>query len=118
MGVKVGVNGFGRVGRYIVRACLGYGDIDIVAINSRAKPDILAHFLKYDSVHGKINAEIAVNGDNLLVNGKKIAVTHVMSNLSDLPWKELGVDIALESSGRFRNKGAGQGNRRNVCHGC
>jgi len=104
MGVKVGVNGFGRVGRYIVRACLGYDDIDIVAINSRAKPDILAHFLKYDSVHGKINAEIAVNGDNLLVNDKKIAITHVMSNLSDLPWKELGVDIALESSGRFRNK--------------
>jgi len=104
MGVKVGVNGFGRVGRYIVRACLGYDDIDIVAINSRAKPDILAHLLKYDSVHGKINAEIAVNGDNLLVNDKKIAITHVMSNLSDLPWKELGVDIALESSGRFRNK--------------
>ncbi|MCX5836794.1 MAG: type I glyceraldehyde-3-phosphate dehydrogenase [Deltaproteobacteria bacterium] len=104
MGVKVGVNGFGRVGRYIVRACLGYDDIDIVAINSRAKPDILAHLLKYDSVHGKINAEIAVNGDSLLVNDKKIAITHVMSNLSDLPWKELGVDIALESSGRFRNK--------------
>jgi len=104
MGVKVGVNGFGRVGRYIVRACLGYDDIDIVAINSRAKPDILAHLLKYDSVHGKINAEIAINGDSLLVNDKKIAITHVMSNLSDLPWKELGVDIALESSGRFRNK--------------
>jgi glyceraldehyde 3-phosphate dehydrogenase len=104
MGVKVGVNGFGRVGRYIVRACLGYDDIDIVAINSRAKPDILAHLLKYDSVHGKINAEIAVNGDSLLVNDKKIAITHVTSNLSDLPWKELGVDIALESSGRFRKK--------------
>jgi glyceraldehyde 3-phosphate dehydrogenase len=104
MGVKVGVNGFGRVGRYIVRACLGYDDIDIVAINSRAKPDVLAHLLKYDSVHGKINAEIAINGDSLLVNDKKIAITHVMSNLSDLPWKELGVDIALESSGRFRNK--------------
>jgi glyceraldehyde 3-phosphate dehydrogenase len=104
MGVKVGVNGFGRVGRYIVRACLGYDDIDIVAINSRAKPDVLAHLLKYDSVHGKINAEIAVNGDSLLVNDKKIAITHVTSNLSDLPWKELGVDIALESSGRFRKK--------------
>lgn len=104
MGVKVGVNGFGRVGRYLVRACLGCDDIDIVAINSRAKPDILAHLLKYDSVHGKIDAEIAVNGDSLLVNDRKIAITHVTSNLSDLPWRELGVDIVFESSGRFRKR--------------
>jgi len=104
MGVRVGINGFGRVGRYLVRACLEYDNIDIVAINSRARPNILAHLLKYDSVHGKINAEIAVDGDSLMVNDKKIALTHVTSNLSDLPWKELGVGIVLESSGRYRKK--------------
>jgi glyceraldehyde 3-phosphate dehydrogenase len=104
MGVKVGINGFGRVGRYLVRACLGFDDIDIVAINSRASPDVLAHLLKYDSVHGKIGAEIAVYGESLMVNDKKIVVTHITSNLSDLPWRKLGVDIVLESSGRFRMK--------------
>lgn len=104
MGVKVGINGFGRVGRYLVRACLGFDDIDIVAINSRARPDVLAHLLKYDSVHGKIGAEIAVHGESLMVNDKKIVVTHITSNLSDLPWRKLGVDIVFESSGRFRMK--------------
>jgi glyceraldehyde 3-phosphate dehydrogenase len=104
MGVKVGINGFGRIGRYLIRACLGYDDIDIVAINSRARPRSLAHLLKYDSVHGKINAEIAVDGDCLLVNGKKIIITNVTSNLSELPWGKLGVDIVFESTGKFRKK--------------
>jgi len=104
MGVKTAINGFGRIGRYLVRACLGYDDIDIVAINSKAKPDVLAHLLKYDSVHGKINAEVAVDGDQLVVNGKKIVITSVTSNLADLPWGKLGVDIVLESTGKFRKK--------------
>ena len=68
MGIKVAINGFGRVGRYIVRACIGYDDIDIVAINSRAKPEVLAHLLKYDSVHGIMDADVSVNGQNLVVN--------------------------------------------------
>jgi len=104
MRAKTAINGFGRIGRYLVRACLGRDDIDIVAINSRAKPDVLAHLLKYDSVHGKINAEIAVDGDNLVVNGKKITITNVTSNLAELPWGKLGVDIVLESTGKFRKK--------------
>ncbi len=105
MAVKAAINGFGRVGRYLVRACLGYeNDIEIVAINSRAKPDILAHLLKYDSVHGKFGADITVDGKDIVVNGRKIVVTNVSSPLTDLPWKELGVDIVLESTGKFRKK--------------
>lgn len=104
MGVKVAINGFGRVGRYLVRACIGYDDIEIVAINSRAKPANLAHLLKYDSVHGKIKADVAVDGDAILVDGKKIQITNVTSGLTDLPWKDLGAQIILESTGKFRKK--------------
>ena len=104
MGIRVAINGFGRVGRYIVRACIGYDDIDIVAINSRAKPEILAHLLRYDSVHGKIDADVSVAGSDLIVNGKKIQVTNVTKDLADLPWGQLRVDIVLESTGKFRKK--------------
>ena len=104
MKIKVAINGFGRVGRYIVRACIGRDDIDIVAVNSRAKPETLAHLLKYDSVHGKIDAEVAVKGQNLVVDGKSIAVTTVTQELASLPWKQMGIDIVLESTGKFRKK--------------
>jgi glyceraldehyde 3-phosphate dehydrogenase len=104
MGVKVAINGFGRVGRSLIRACLGCEDIDIVAINSRAKPQILTHLLKYDSVHGKIKADVSVDGDAMLIDGKRVAITTVTSNLADLPWAKLGVQIVLESTGRFRKK--------------
>jgi len=104
MATKIAINGFGRVGRYLVRACLDYQDIEIVAINSRAKADALAHLLKYDSVHGKIKADVSADKDNIIVNGKKIAITQI-PNLADLPWRALGVDIVIESTGKFR-KGA------------
>jgi glyceraldehyde 3-phosphate dehydrogenase len=104
MATKIAINGFGRVGRYMVRACLDYQNVEIVAINSRAKAAALAHLLKYDSVHGKIKAAVSTEGDNIIVNGKKIAITQ-FSNLIDLPWKALGVDIVIESTGKFR-KGA------------
>jgi glyceraldehyde 3-phosphate dehydrogenase len=104
MGVKVAINGFGRIGRYLIRACLGYDDIDIVAINSRAKPDVLAHLLKYDSVHGKIAAEVAADENHILVNGKKILVTNTTSHLAELPWAKLGVDIVFESTGKFKKR--------------
>ncbi|MDD5169819.1 MAG: type I glyceraldehyde-3-phosphate dehydrogenase [Syntrophales bacterium] len=104
MGIKVAINGFGRVGRYLVRACRGYDDIEIVAINSRAKPEILAHLLRYDSVHGKFAGDVAAEGSYLVVDGRKIAITHESSGLCDLPWKSLGVDIVLESTGTFRKK--------------
>ena len=104
MAIKIGINGFGRVGRYMIRACLDYPDIEIVAVNSRAKAETLAHLLKYDSVHGKIQADVGADKDNIIVNGKKIAITQ-FTNLADLPWKALGVDIVIESTGKFR-KGA------------
>ncbi|PKN70976.1 MAG: type I glyceraldehyde-3-phosphate dehydrogenase [Deltaproteobacteria bacterium HGW-Deltaproteobacteria-12] len=101
MATKIAINGFGRVGRYLVRACLDYQDIEIVAINSRAKADDLAHLLKYDSVHGKIKADVSADKDNIIVNGKKIAITQI-PNLADLPWRALGVEIVIESTGKFR----------------
>ena len=104
MGVKVAINGFGRVGRSLVRACSGCEDIDIVAINSRAKPAILVHLLKYDSVHGKFKADVSLDGDAMVIDGRRIAITTVTSNLADLPWKKLGVEMVLESTGKFRKK--------------
>ena len=104
MGIKVAINGFGRVGRYLVRACHGRDDIDIVAINSRAKPEILSHLLKYDSVHGIFTAQITAEDNQLIIDGKKILITQVTSTLSELPWARMGVDIVLESTGKFRKK--------------
>ena len=104
MGVKVAINGFGRVGRYLIRACLGHDEIEIVAVNSRAKPGTLAHLLKYDSVHGKIKADVAVDGENLLVDGKRIRITNITSGLAGLPWGELGAQIIFESTGKFRKR--------------
>jgi glyceraldehyde 3-phosphate dehydrogenase len=104
MAIKIAINGFGRVGRYMIRACLDYKNIDIVAVNSRAKASELAHLLKYDSIHGKIKADVSADDNNIIVNGKKIAVTQ-FSNLADLPWKAMGIDIVIESTGKFR-KGA------------
>lgn len=104
MGIKVAINGFGRVGRYLVRACHGRDDIDIVAINSRAKPEILSHLLKYDSVHGQFETPITTEENHLIIDGKKILITHITSNLSELPWAKMGVDIVLESTGNFRKR--------------
>ncbi len=103
MSVRVAINGFGRVGRYLIRAAYT-SEVDIVAVNSRAKVSILAHILKYDSVHGKAKMDIATDGQNLIVGGKKIVVTNTTGNLSDLPWKEMGVDVVIESTGKFRKK--------------
>ncbi|MCG6533368.1 MAG: type I glyceraldehyde-3-phosphate dehydrogenase [Syntrophales bacterium LBB04] len=101
MAIKIAINGFGRVGRYMIRACLDYQNIEIVAVNSRAKAAALAHLLKYDSVHGQIKADVSADKDNIIVNGKKIAVTQ-FANLADLPWRALGVDVVIESTGKFR----------------
>ncbi len=104
MTINVAVNGFGRVGRYIVRACIGNDEIRVVAVNSRAKPEVLAHLLTYDSVHRKIAADVAVDGNNLLLNGKPIVITNQTAGLADLPWGALGVDIVLESTGEIKKK--------------
>jgi glyceraldehyde 3-phosphate dehydrogenase len=104
MSIKVAINGFGRVGRYLIRACLGYEELDIIAVNSRAKLDVLAHLLKYDSVHGTLQCAVGTYQEGLIVNGRKIKVTNVTSNLAELPWSDMGVDIVIEATGKFRKK--------------
>ncbi len=103
MAIRVAINGFGRIGRNILRASVGNADIEFVAINDLADATILAHLLKYDSVLGKINAEVSAEGDSIVLNGRAIKIL-AERNPADLPWKELGVDIVLECTGLFRSR--------------
>ncbi|TFD21602.1 type I glyceraldehyde-3-phosphate dehydrogenase [Cryobacterium sp. TMS1-13-1] len=101
MSVKIGINGFGRIGRNYFRAALAKGsDIEIVAVNDLSDPASLAHLLKYDSVAGRLNATVEVDGDNIVVNGKPIKVL-AERDPANLPWAALGVEIVIESTGRF-----------------
>jgi glyceraldehyde 3-phosphate dehydrogenase len=103
MSIKVGINGFGRIGRNVLRASLQDKDIDFVAVNDITDANTLAHLLKYDSVHGVLKEDITVSDDSIEVAGRKIKVLSV-KNPADLPWKDLGVDIVIESTGLFRDK--------------
>ncbi|TFB69988.1 MULTISPECIES: type I glyceraldehyde-3-phosphate dehydrogenase [Cryobacterium] len=101
MSVKIGINGFGRIGRNYFRAALAKGsDIEIVAVNDLSDPASLAHLLKYDSVGGRLNATVEVDGDSIVVNGKPIKVL-AERDPANLPWGALGVEIVIESTGRF-----------------
>jgi glyceraldehyde 3-phosphate dehydrogenase len=101
--VKIGINGFGRIGRNYLRAALAQGaDLEIVAVNDLTDTKTLAHLLKYDSIAGKLNAEVTVEGDDIVVNGKHIKVL-ADRDPANLPWGELGVDIVVESTGFFTN---------------
>jgi len=100
MATKVGINGFGRIGRNVFRAALNNPDIDIVAVNDLTDAETLAHLLKYDSVHGTLAADIKAEGDNIVVNGKTIKVM-AEREPANLPWGELGVEVVVESTGRF-----------------
>jgi len=102
MAIKVGINGFGRIGRCIARVAFG-SDVEVVGINDLVDAPTLAHLLKYDSVHGNWKHDVSAEGDNLIVDGKKIKVTAV-KNVEELPWKALGVQIAIESTGLFRSR--------------
>ncbi|MFY0671027.1 MAG: type I glyceraldehyde-3-phosphate dehydrogenase [Aquiluna sp.] len=98
---RVGINGFGRIGRNYLRAALAQNsDLEIVAVNDLSDPAGLAHLLKYDSVTGRLGAAVSVDGDNIVVNGKSIKVL-AERDPAELPWKELGVDIVIESTGIF-----------------
>jgi glyceraldehyde 3-phosphate dehydrogenase len=98
---RVGINGFGRIGRNYLRAELAKGtDLQIVAVNDLSDPASLAHLLKYDSVNGRLSQDVSVDGQNIIVGGNIIKVL-AERNPEDLPWKELGVDIVIESTGRF-----------------
>jgi len=99
--VKIGINGFGRIGRNYLRAALAQGsDIEIVAVNDLTDTKTLAHLLKYDSITGRLDATVSVEGDSILVNGKPIKVL-AERDPANLPWGALGVDIVIESTGRF-----------------
>lgn len=101
MAIKVGINGFGRIGRLVFRRCLELGGFDFVGINDLTDSKTLAHLLKYDSVHGKFKGEVVVDGNNLIVNGDKIVIT-AEKDPSKLNWKD--VDVVIESTGVFRSK--------------
>ena len=101
--IKVGINGFGRIGRITFRQILKRNDIDVVAINDLTDSKTLAHLLKYDSIHGLFQGEVFAEGDYLVVNGKKIRI-FAEKDPANLPWKELGVTTVIESTGVFRNR--------------
>ncbi|MDX9994486.1 MAG: type I glyceraldehyde-3-phosphate dehydrogenase [Rhodocyclaceae bacterium] len=104
MAIKVGINGFGRIGRMAFRAIAkDFPEIEVVAINDLLEPNYLAYMLKYDSVHGRFNGDISVEGNNLIVNGKKIRLT-AEKDPANLKWGEVGADIVIESTGFFLTK--------------
>ncbi len=104
MAIRVGINGFGRIGRMVFRAAVkNFPDIEIVGINDLLDPDYLAYMLKYDSVHGRFQGEVAVDGNTLIVNGKKIRLTAV-KDPAELKWDEVGADVVVESTGLFLTK--------------
>ncbi len=109
MAIKVGINGFGRIGRCVFRAAVQNfaDDIEIVGINDLLEPDYLAYMLKYDSVHGRFQGDIAVEGNHLVVNGKKIRLT-AERDPANLKWNEVGADVVIESTGLFLTKEAAQ----------
>ena len=103
MAIKVGINGFGRIGRNIMRAAMDDSSIDIVAVNDLTNADTLAHLLKYDSILGNLKADIAAKGDRITVNRDEFQVLSV-KDPALLPWKSLGVDVVFESTGIFTNR--------------
>src|SRR5881396_3646167 len=105
MSVRVAINGFGRIGRNILRAIAesGRSDIEVVAVNDLGPVETNAHLLRYDSVHGRFPGEVRVDGDTMIVDGHKIKVTAI-KNPAELPHRELGVDIALECTGIFTSR--------------
>jgi len=101
MAIKVGINGFGRIGRMAFRAIAKeFPELEVVAINDLLEPDYLAYMLKYDSVHGNFNGEVGVDGNNMVVNGKKIRLT-AETDPSNLKWKDVGAELVLECTGFF-----------------
>jgi glyceraldehyde 3-phosphate dehydrogenase len=108
MAIKVGINGFGRIGRMVLRAATkDFPDIEVVGINDLLEPDYLAYMLRYDSVHGRFKGDISVDGKTLIVNGKKIRLTAV-KDPAELKWNEVGADIVIESTGLFLDKASAQ----------
>jgi len=108
MTIKIGINGFGRIGRMVLRAAVqNFQDFEIVGINDLLEPEYLAYMLKFDSVHGRFKGEVSVDGHTLVVNGKKIRLTAI-KDPAELKWGEVGADIVIESTGLFLTKETAQ----------
>ncbi|MDB5915065.1 MAG: glyceraldehyde-3-phosphate dehydrogenase [Ramlibacter sp.] len=108
MAIKVGINGFGRIGRNVLRSAVqNFSDIEIVGINDLLEPDYLAYMLQYDSVHGRFEGTIAVDGNTLIVNGKKIRLTQE-KDPANLKWGEVGAQVVIESTGIFLTREGGE----------
>ena len=108
MSIKVGINGFGRIGRMVFRASVNHPDIEIVGINDLCPADYLAYMLKYDTMHGKFQGEVSSTENAIVVNGKQIPV-YAERNPSDIPWGKLGAEYVVESTGLFLTKEKAQG---------
>ncbi|TFZ01953.1 type I glyceraldehyde-3-phosphate dehydrogenase [Ramlibacter humi] len=108
MTIKIGINGFGRIGRMVFRAAVqNFKDIEVVGINDLLEPDYLAYMLRYDSVHGRFEGDVSVDGNTLIVNGKKIRLTAV-KDPSELNWSAVGAEVVVESTGIFLTKEGAQ----------
>jgi len=108
MTIKIGINGFGRIGRNVLRSAIqNFSDIEVVGINDLLEPNYLAYMLQFDSVHGRFKGEVSVEGNTLIVNGKKIRLTQERDP-ANLKWAEVGADIVIESTGIFLDKAGAQ----------
>lgn len=108
MAVKVGINGFGRIGRQLLRIAMARQDVEVVAINNRSDAEVMAHLFRYDSAYGKYPGSVDTVEGDLVVDGKRIPVTHG-AGPEDIPWHKYGVEIVLESTGKFRDRDSLQG---------
>ena len=108
MSIKVGINGFGRIGRMVFRASVNFPEIEIVGINDLCPADYLAYMLKYDTMHGQFNGTVEATEKSIIVNGHEIPIT-AERNPADLPWAKLGAEYVVESTGLFLTKEKAQG---------
>src|SRR5438045_5745858 len=108
MAIKIGINGFGRIGLMVFRAAIqNFEEIEVVGINDLLEPDYLAYMLQYDSVHGRFKGEIAVDGNTLIVNGKRIRLTQERDP-ANLKWADVGATVVIESTGLFLDKASAE----------
>ena len=103
MSIKVGINGFGRIGRMVLRCAMSHPEIEIVGINDLCPADYLAYMVKYDTMHGKFDGDIYAEGNNIVVNGKSIPVS-AERDPANLPWAKVGAEYVIESTGLFLTK--------------
>ena len=111
MSIKVGINGFGRIGRMVMRCCMDHPNIEIVGVNDLCPADYLAYMLKFDTMHGKFKGEVSSEGNNIVVNGKAIPV-FAERDPANLPWAKVGAEYVIESTGLFLTKEKAAGHRR------